>query len=128
MDNNTTNKVKKKRKSRKTMIFTFYNGFFKFNKETIVEYSIVDKETGLGIHGAFIGNWILKQLTINIIMSDWFIRTLYPARPEPHPRTASKLNKYTIVKFEKSGNIKRIVKDINEKLKQTSNWRRIILS
>ena len=110
------------------MIFTFYNGFFKFNKEIIVEYSIVDKETGLGIHGAFIGNWVKKWLTINIIMSDWFIRTLYPARPEPHPRTASKLNKYTIVKFEKSGNIKRIVKDINEKIKKTANGRRIILS
>lgn len=125
MDNNTTNKVKK---SRKTIIFTFYNGYFKSNKETIVEYSIVDKETGLGIHGAFIGNWVKKWLTINTIMNDGFIRTLYPAKPELHPRTASKLYKYTITKFEKSGNIKRIVKDINEKLKQTSNWKRIILS
>ena len=117
---------------RKIIVFIFYNSYFDFGgtkPERLVEYSIVDKETNKGDYGALIGRWFLKRLTKRAILSNWFLTSLYPSKPDRHPhKHLSRRSGDRICRYEVIGNINNLIKEINKIFQINKNWKRVKLS
>lgn len=99
-----------------------YNGFLGCDR--IVEFSITDKETNVGIYGAIVRKWVLKRWTINkITTSSYIIHSMFPSKPTPFPSLM--INNKTPYEYELIGNIKLIIRSINRKLKDEKGWKKL---
>lgn len=105
---------------RKKIVVRYYNSRFGVN-DRITEFSITDKETDKGIYGAVVGKWMMKKITKNKLTSDIFLNCLFEGKPVPFPHQTPMY----IYEFELVGDIKSIIKNINEILEKQKHWKRI---